>query len=157
MATQRKPAHKAAIKKATKEIARTSGVANKRSIFDTPKARGLANAFTKVTHEPTDYQGVFGRMFEVVLAKQKLAANGPQTPKELDVDEIRAHLFTVIGDAGWERALFFFAQCARLWAELPGPVEFSGGQRELMHAVSGALSNLMMDGRAIDRASKGRP
>lgn len=126
------------------------------SIFDTPQARAHAKTYTTLTGEPTDYNTIAARMFDVVLAKQKHASNGVQETRDLDIDEIRAHLFELLGNAGWERTLFFLAQCARLWAELDGPVKFNEGQKDLMHGVSSKLGGMLLDGRAIDIASRGR-
>lgn len=148
----------APFKHTTKELTRLNKETSERkSIFDTPKAREHAKTYTKLTGEPTDYNTIASRMFDVILAKQKHAANGVQETHDLDVDEIRAHLFELLGNAGWERTMFFLAQCARLWAELDGPVKFTEGQKELMHGVSRALGDMLMDGRAMDRASRGRP
>lgn len=156
MATQRKPAHQAA-KRTSPSQASSAANAKKRSIFDTPEARKNAKTYTAATGEPADYVTIAGRMFDVILAKQKHAANGVQETRDLDVDEIRAHLFELLGNAGWERTMFFLAQCARLWAELDGPVKFTESQKELMHEVSSKLNDMLMDGRAMDRASRGRP
>jgi hypothetical protein len=149
----------APFKRAAQEIRRINKAAEAKpkSIFDTPQARAHAKTYTKITGEPSDYNTIANRMFDVILAKQKHAANGVQETRDLDIDEIRAHLFELLGNAGWERTLFFLAQCARLWAELDGPVKFNEGQKDLMHGVSSKLNDMMMDGRAIDRASRGRP
>lgn len=150
----------APFKRATKEIKRLTrgaeGGDRPKSIFDTPQAREHAKTYTKLTGEPADYVTIASRMFDVVLAKQKHAANGVQETRDLDIDEIRAHLFELLGNAGWERTMFFLAQCARLWAELDGPVKFNEGQKDLMHGVSTKLNNMLLDGRAIDIASRGR-
>lgn len=146
----------APFKRAT-ELQRINRAAERKSIFDTPRARENAKTYTSLTGEPADYTTIAARMFDVILAKQKHASNGVQETRDLDIDEIRAHLFELLGNAGWERTMFFLAQCARLWAELDGPVKFNENQKDLMHDVSTKLNNMLLDGRAIDIASRGRP
>ncbi len=131
-----------------------SSEAPARNIFDTPQAREHAEIFNKATDQhDTDFQNIANRMFDIVLAKQQIYSSGPTATKDLDVDTIRTHLFELLGSAGWERTLFFFAQCARLWAELPGPVEFTNKDKAVMHGVSSGLTELCPIARVIDERS----
>jgi hypothetical protein len=124
------------------------------NVFNTPQSRAAATAFTKVTGEPANYADILGKMYCVVLAKEKLAASGPMPAKDVDTETIREALMAVVGDIGWEMLFLMLAQCARLWAELPGPTELTEAHKTVLHALSSKLGDLTKVGGEINRFSR---